>query len=302
MLYSARFSNSAMFPGGPMCQSRRVTLIGLFLLAAVALTSVPVYAQIDFSGLWSQRYHEDEEERSPGGPLGDYLGLPINEAARLRADTWDAASYGLPEWQCRPHSTQYMWRSVHPAQIWKDIDPVTGDTIAFHVNFHDVLTRVIYLDGRPHPPEDAAHTWGGFSTGKWEGDMLSVETTHMKEYMIKRDGVPVSDLSRMTEHWMRHGDFLTLVQIIYDPVYLTEPFIQSTDFQLDTHLEGDPPQLCEIEEETDRPKNSVPHRLPGTMTDNEQYAKKYNLPVEAVKGGAETMYPDYRKKLKQGGQ
>jgi hypothetical protein len=43
----------------------------------------------------------------------------------------------------------------------------------------------------------------------------------------------------------------------------------------------------------------VPHRLPGTTTDNEEYAKKLNLPVEATKGGAETTYPDYRKKMKQ---
>jgi hypothetical protein len=116
---------------------------------------------------------------------------------------------------------------------------------------------------------------------------------------LKRDGIPVSDLAHMTEHFIRHGDVLTIVQIMYDPVYLTEPFIQSTDFALDLHLEGDPPQLCEIEEETDRPKNSVPHRLPGTTTDSEEYAKKFNLPVEAAKGGAETTYPDYRKKMKQ---
>jgi hypothetical protein len=285
-----------------MCQPRRPTLIGLSLLVAILLTSVPAYAQVDFSGLWAMRYHEDEEERSPGGPLGDYLGFPINAAARLRADSWDAALYGLPEWECRPHSSEYMWRSVHPARIYKDVDPVTGDTVAFHVNFRDLLDRVIYLDGRPHPPEEAAHSWTGFSTGKWEGDMLTVETTHIKEYLLKRDGIPVSDLSRMTEHWIRHGDFLTIVQIVYDPVYLTEPFIYSTDFALDMQLEGDPPQLCEIEEETDRPKNSVPHRLPGTTTDNEEYAKKYHLPVEAVKGGAETMYPEYRKKMKQAGQ
>ena len=281
---------------------RRNTLTGPFLLAAIFLTCIPAYAQVDFSGLWATRMHEDQEERGSGGALGDYLGFPINEAGRLKADSWDAALYGLPEWECRPHSSQNMWRHVHPARIYKDVDPVTGDTVAFHVNFHDLIDRVIYLDGRPHPPEEAAHTWAGFSTGKWEGDMLTIETTHNKEYLLKRDGIPVSDLSHMTEHWMRHGDFLTIVQIVYDPVYLTEPFIQSTDFALDMHLEGDQPQLCEIEEETDRPKNSVPHRLPGTTTGSEEYAKKFNLPVEAVKGGAETIYPDYRKKMKQAGQ
>jgi hypothetical protein len=271
---------------------------GILLMAAITLKSVPAFGQVDFSGLWANRFHEDQEERGPGGPLGDYTGIPLNDAARLRADTWDAALYGLPEWECRPHSSENMWRSVHPARIYKDIDPVTGETIAFHVNFHDLIDRVIYLDGRPHPPEEAAHTWAGFSTGKWEGDMLTVTTTHIKEYLLKRDGVPVSDLSTMVEHWIRHGDYLTVVQIVTDPVYLTEPYIQSTDFALDLHLEGEPPQLCEIEEETDRPRNSVPHRLPGTMNDSEEFAKKYGLPVEAVRGGAETTYPEYRKKMK----
>ena len=168
----------------------------------------------------------------------------------MRADSWDAASYGLPEWECRPHTSSNMWRSVHPARIYKEIDPVTGDTIAYHVNFHDLIDRAIYLDGRPHPPDEAAHTWAGFSTGKWEGDVLTIETTHMKEYLLKRDGIPVSDLAHMTEHWMRHGDFLTIVQIVYDPVYLTEPFIYSTDFALELHLDKiahdlgiDPPDL-----------------------------------------------------------
>ena len=160
---------------------RRITLTGLFLVSAILLSDAPAYAQIDFSGYWATRHHEDQEERGPGGPLGDYLGFPINAAGRLRADSWDAASYGLPEWECRPHTSSNMWRSVHPARIYKEIDPVTGDTIAYHVNFHDLIDRAIYLDGRPHPPEEAAHTWAGFSTGKWEGDTLTIETTHMKE-------------------------------------------------------------------------------------------------------------------------
>jgi hypothetical protein len=43
----------------------------------------------------------------------------------------------------------------------------------------------------------------------------------------------------------------------------------------------------------------VPHRLPGASKEEEEFAKKHGLPIEAVRGGAETMYPDYRAKLKQ---
>src|SRR5438552_7832868 len=214
-----------------------------------SLLSVPAFAQTDFAGQWANKFYEDQEERSPGGELGDYAGLPLNDAARLRADSWDAALYGLSEWQCRPHAAYAMWRSVHPARIWKDVEPITGETIAIHANFQDLIERVIYMDGRPHPSEEAAHTWAGFSTGKWEGDILTVTTTHLKEYIIRRDGVPTSDRATMTEHWIRHGDYLTIVQIVSDPVYLTEPFIQSTDFTLDLYMQ-DAPELCEVEEET----------------------------------------------------
>jgi hypothetical protein len=108
----------------------------------------------------------------------------------------------------------------------------------------------------------------------------------------------MSDLTTMTEHWIRHGDYLTIVQLVTDPVYLTEPFIQTTDFVLDLHIQ-DAPQLCEVEEETDHPKGWVPFRLPGVPSETGEFATKHGLPVEAAKGGAETMYPDYRAKLKK---
>ena len=284
-----------------MHDARPARFAGLALFLCSALLSVPAFAQIDFSGQWAVRQHEDQQERGPGGELGDYTGVPLNDAARLRADSWDAGLYGLDEWQCRPHGAAYMWRSVHPARIWKDVQPITGATIAIHANFNDLIDRVVYLDGRPHPPEEAAHTWAGFSTGTWEGDMLTVSTTHLKEYILRRDGIPISDLATMTEHWIRHGDYLTVVQIVTDPVYLTEPFIQSTDFMLDLNIQV-LPELCEVEEESDHPKGWVPHRLPGTTTEAEEFATKHGLPVEAVRGGAETMYPEYRVKLKQARQ
>ena len=58
--------------------------------------------------------------------------------------------------------------------------------------------------------------------------------------------------------------------------------------------------LCEVGEETDHPRGWVPHRSPEqAQKDQEDFAKKHHLPLEAVKGGAETTYPDYRKTLKQ---
>ncbi|HET9833889.1 MAG TPA: hypothetical protein VFP91_19335, partial [Vicinamibacterales bacterium] len=79
----------------------------LRVVCAAVLVPVPAFAQIDLSGEWSGRYHEDQEHRIPGPELGDYLGLPINDAARLKADSWDASILSLREHQAKPHPSTY---------------------------------------------------------------------------------------------------------------------------------------------------------------------------------------------------
>jgi hypothetical protein len=95
-----------------------------FVVAAISL-STPLFAQIDFSGEWVPRFYEDQPERGPGPELGDYLGLPINAAVRLRADTRSASLITLPEWQCRPHPATISGRGPSNLTITKEIDPVS---------------------------------------------------------------------------------------------------------------------------------------------------------------------------------
>src|SRR5262245_2008930 len=70
---------------------RRTHLVGLGALIVSVFLSIPAAAQVDFSGEWAPRFYEDQPERVPGPELADYLGLPINEAARLRADSWQGS-------------------------------------------------------------------------------------------------------------------------------------------------------------------------------------------------------------------
>ena len=65
----------------------------LFLTVMAAL---PAAAQVNLSGEWAARQHEDQLERGPGPELGDYLGIPVNDAARLRGDSWDPSRITLP--------------------------------------------------------------------------------------------------------------------------------------------------------------------------------------------------------------
>ena len=78
------------------------------------------------------------------------------------------------------------------------------------------------MDGRPHPPEYALHTAMGFSTGKWEGDILTVTTDHLKEGWFRRNGLARSDRAVVTEHFIRHDDQLTWVTMVNDPAYLED--------------------------------------------------------------------------------
>src|SRR6186997_3288956 len=85
---------------------------GLFIVA-VLLTAAPAVAQVDFTGEWGPAYHEDRPERIPGPELGDYMGLPISDAARRAADSWDADRISVvTQYQCRPHSSDYGMRGL----------------------------------------------------------------------------------------------------------------------------------------------------------------------------------------------
>jgi cyclase len=260
-------------------------------LIVFALAILPAFAQIDLSGEWNPVFHEDQPERIPGPEIGDYLGLPITDAARMRGDSWDAEILTLPEHQCKPHPADYGPRGPFNVRIWKEVDMPTQQIIAWHTHGSwQAPERTIYMDGRPHPPEYAAHTWQGFSTGKWDGDILTITTTHLKTGWIRRNGIPRSDLATLTEHWIRHGDRLTWVSIVNDPVYLTEPFVRSTDFVSDPHQRIDP-YPCEVVTEVPRPKGEVPNFLPGTNPFLKEFAMRHAIPEKAARGGAETMYP-----------
>lgn len=260
---------------------------------AVLLLAAPATAQVDFTGNWGVRFHEDYPERIPGPSLGDYLALPMNDAARLRADTWDASLHTLPEWQCRPHPSDYGTRGPADLRVWKDVDPLTQRVIAYHTHVQwQAQERTIWMDGRPHPPVDAPHTWQGFSTGQWVGNSLMVTTTHLKESYIRRNGAPRSDQGTLIEYWTRHGNVLTLFSMVVDPVYLTEPLLRTTDWELDPQLVIDP-YPCEVGEELDRPAGEVPHHLPGSNPFLQDYATRNGLPVRAIRGGPETALPEY---------
>jgi len=247
---------------------------------------------VDLSGQWGPAPHEE----SVGNPeLAEYSGIPITDGARAWALAWSPSRLTVPEHQCEVHIVSYIYGGPLNVRIWEEREPQTQRVIAIrnYISTYE-QDRTIWMDGRPHPPEGAAHTWMGFSTGKWEGNVLTVFTTHMKKGDLRRNGVPVSDQATLIEHFMLHGDILTHVSEITDPVYLTEPFVRSRAFRRATQEGQNWLYPCESVVEIPRPRGEVPHYLPGENPFVGEVARKKGLPLKAVMGGAETMYPEYK--------
>jgi len=263
--------------------------------------------QYDFSGGWVPIIHEDGNNRAVGGEYEELAGLPVNQAARLRYEAFSEDTTSLLEFQCRRFITPYSTRTAH-AILWitTEFAPDTQRVVAFRLNYqpNGVLlggTRTIYLDGRPHPSPLALHSFGGFSTGTWDGNMLNAEITHLKAYYTNRPGVPASDERTVSEHWVRHGDLLTMTMSIHDPVFLTEPLVWSVTW---ARFDGPQPPMEEpvchaSPETTSADARRVPFFMPGTNPSMKAVMEVYGLPEEAMRGGAEMMYPEYRKTMKQ---
>ena len=274
-------------------------IVGVAAIWVMVALPGSAFAQIDMNGVWAPIFHEDQPERVPGPEVGDYAGLPINDAARARADAWDASLLTLPEHQCKPHPSTYGFRGVGNLRLRFDFDDATQRLVKINTQIQWMeQKREIWMDGRPHPPEYAPHTWQGFSTGRWDGPVLVVRTTHLKAGWMRRNGLALSDRATMEERFIRHGDFLTHVYMISDPVYLSEPLVKTNGFRLQLNGEVQP-YPCESVDEVIRATGVVPHHLPNTNDGSEQYAKKHHLSLEGVKGGAETALPEFVKRAAQ---
>jgi hypothetical protein len=261
------------------------------------LSAWTVQAEKNLAGVWSGTYAEDWPDRFPGPELGDYAGLPLNDADRLRAQSWSASLIALPEYQCRVHPADYA-NSFADIRIWEERDPITEVLIALHLqHFAWQTRRTIWMDGREHPPEYALHTSMGFSTGNWDGHVLTVHTTHLKEGWLRRNGVARSDKATMNEHFIRHDNMLSWTVVVNDPTYLEEPFIRNRDYRynIDGQIANYP---CVSVIEMVRESGYIPHHLPGDNEDLMFFARNHQIPEAAAMGGAATMYPEYMQVLK----
>lgn len=284
-----------------MLTHRRVVMSTTACLALLAVW-LDAHAQINLTGSWTNWTDQDNKIRRAGPDPFTFMGIPMNQEARDAALTYSPERISELHRQCAPWPVHYIVIGPMPLEIWptKRLD---GSVLAWNIGGSiDRYPITIWMDGRPHPSEQAAHTLGGFTTGYWQGDTLVTTTTHIQDGQLSRAGVPNSEQEVFRMFITRHGDWLTITGIVRDPIYLTAPYVLSAVFTTGPSSEiGYTPGMGATCTPAEEAVSADSDRVPSYLTppaESVTYATKhYGIPQEAAFGGAQTMYPEYIEKV-----
>jgi glyoxylase-like metal-dependent hydrolase (beta-lactamase superfamily II) len=283
------------------------TVIGVPLLAAWLYaqgldfsghTDQP--AGIDMSGTWYPQPFQDSGLITASGALIEYGGIPLNEAGRLYALAWSPSRIQGRQHQCMGYVPPYTYNQPGNLRFWEERDPYTQRLLAIK-HYWQIAegTRTIWMDDRPHPPAYAQHTWAGFATGKYEDNALTVHTTHLKRGWIRANGLAQSDEATLVEHFIRHGDRITYLSVVNDPVYLAEPFSRTYTLMRNQKEPDAWLYACDDGEQIlDRREDQVENYAWGQHPFLREFADKNKIPLLATLGGPQTMYPEILDKVK----
>src|SRR5215831_18767408 len=192
---------------------------------------------IDLTGNWVSIVTEDWRFRMVTPPKGDYASVPLNAAARAVADKWDPAADEAAGNACKSYGAANIMRTPGRLHIsWQDDSTLKIETDAGQ------QTRLLHFTpatGSAQPAANAEPSWQGYSQATWElagvtpgagggrggggggggrgaaaggpppaarGGSLKVVTTHLKEGYLRKNGVPYSDNTVVTEYFDRHNE------------------------------------------------------------------------------------------------
>lgn len=234
-------------------------LLGRFLLLGV-LPAACLYAQartpkaaatVDLTGYWVSVVTEDWLYRMVTPAKGDYTSVPLNAAGRKVADAWDPAKDEAAGNQCKAYGAPALMRI--PGRLhftWQDDATLKVETDA------GTQSRFLHFDATK---TGSGGDWQGVSVANWDlqpgargpipGAGLKVTTTRLKPGYLRKNGVPYSANTVLTEFYDRvneaNGDSWLIVKtIVEDPAYLTVPFITSTHFKKQADSKGWNPTSC----------------------------------------------------------
>jgi hypothetical protein len=209
-------------------------------------------APIDMTGYWVSVVTEDWRFRMVTPPKGNYSGVPLNVEGRKLADTWDAAKDEAAGNQCRSYGAAGLMRVPGRLHItWDNDTTMKIETDA------GTQTRLFHFGGKE--AQAGEPSWQGYSVAEWEvattgrgqpkAGNLKVTTTHLLPGYLRKNGVPYSADTVLTEYYDRisapNGDeWLVVSTEVRDPQYLSSPFITSTHFKRQADSKGWMPESC----------------------------------------------------------
>jgi len=148
-------------------------------------------------------------------------GLPLQPwAAELKKRRMADFSKDNPDAHCLPMGNMQFHTHPQPRKIVQTPDLIV---ILYEGN---AGIRQIFLDGRPLPNNDPDPWWYGYSTGKWDGDTLVVQTAGFKpDGWLDINGSPLTEAAKMTERFRRvdYGH-LEIAITVDDPKAYTKPW------------------------------------------------------------------------------
>ncbi len=196
----------------------------------------------DFSGIWRFVDSPDARRAPPPPPgigtigiglrgaglnqffdIGSTLpdGLPFQPwAAELRRQRVAANNKDNPDAHCLPLGLMQLHTHPEPRKI---IQTPAVVLILYEANGG---IRQIFTDGRPLPPSGAEPWWYGYSTAKWDGDALVVESNGFRDDVwLDVEGSPMTEAAKMTERFRRPNFGNMEIQItVDDPKAYTRPW------------------------------------------------------------------------------
>jgi len=220
-------------------------------------------APVDFTGYWVSVVTEDWRWRMVTPIKGDFAGIPLTPEGRKLGESWDPSKDKASGEQCRAYGAPALMRIPGRMHIaWLDDNTLRIDADA------GTQTRLLHFGGSPRASEPAS--WQGYSLAQWEkplrgsgtpqaglgatreggnGRSLEVVTTHLRPGYLRKNGAPYSANTVLKEFFdlskERNGDtWFVVTTIVEDPLYLSEPFVTSTNFKHEADGSKWSPAIC----------------------------------------------------------
>jgi hypothetical protein len=207
----------------------------------------------DLTGYWVALVTEDWLYRMVTPPKGDYESVPLNAEGLKLANAWDPAKDEAAGNQCKAYGAAAIMRVPGRVHItWPDDSTLRIDTDAGE------QTRLLHFNGKPSPKEPLQ--WQGYSSAAWQlfgggrgiprqGGYLKVETTHMRAGYLRKNGVPYSSDTVLTEYYSSVTEptgesYLIVTTVVDDPLYMVGHFTTSTHFKKQADATGWRPTPC----------------------------------------------------------